>query len=146
MTLAGERARSGCGRAGPSEDNDAAASWALSGGKALENRAAGQWEILAEMRARRLKEGSCPTRVGQQENQSVHLAVALLELEAARERLTIARPCFRFHRLAPTWATNQGIPRALVARVGQWHLDAPSQRRVKARVETSQQRGMARIP
>ena len=79
----------------------------------------------------------------QDEDDAVDVAVANLQLEPPSEGLTIGWVGLSLHAVPPIGRADEPIPSALIARSGEWDLDAPPQTRMEAGAKSSEQ---SRVP
>jgi len=84
--------------------------------------------------------------VGQQQDDAVHATVALLEREAADQRLAVDRIQLGLCAIPPSLPADHAVPCALVAWIRQRHFSAPAQARVEPGSESREQRRMLSIP
>ena len=85
------------------------------------------------------------TGVGKHEQDAVDLSVALLEFDAAPERLGIGRVGLSLRSVAPARATNHPVPRSEIAGSGERHLRRPAEGRMKEGAEPCEQSHMSRV-
>ena len=81
-------------------------------------------------------------RGGQQQDDVVHAAVALLEGEPPFQGLEVVRPHLGLHAEPPARAGDEGIPGAPIAGDGERDLGCPAERRVEPGAEPGEERGM----
>ena len=79
----------------------------------------------------------------QDEDDAVDVAVANLQLEPPSEGLTVRRVGLSLHAVPPIGRSDEPVPGALIARPGEWDLDAPPQTRMEAGAKSTEQ---GRVP
>jgi len=85
-------------------------------------------------------------RVEDEEHESIHPSVALLESQPTVEGLDIANSCLGFDTDPAAWAHGRCIPRPQVARDRKRDFRSPAERAVATNMQSLQQRGMGNVP
>ncbi len=109
-------------------------------GQQLEGSGAWDYETFRERRAMPCDERPVVPGVEQQEQDSIRIAVAELEVETAFERLQVMRPSLSLDGKQPAPAGDDRIPCAQVAGPRQWHLCPKPKRSMESPPEPLEQR------
>jgi hypothetical protein len=117
----------------------------LSGPKVDEDPAGVERERLPERLAALSERISIVPGVGNEEDQSMEAAVALLQRGSTRLRLSVAEDRLGLHAHSVRTARDDGVPCTLIATGGQGDFSPPSQARVQIRAKALQQADMPRV-